>query len=86
MEAQNKGNVIIRSVLTGTGIAILYLLVGTFLDYLVTQVLSQFVLVNCLEDCYFKYFNMIFFFVALLSIAGGVRSGVRTYRRLAEGQ
>ena len=69
MEAQSKGkdNVVIRSVLTGIGMVVLYLLVGTLLDYLVTQVLSQFVLVNCSEDCYFKYFNTIFFFVALLS-------------------
>jgi len=84
METQNKGNVIIRSALTGIGIGVLYLLIGTVLDYIITQVLSQLILADCSEDCYFRYFNAIFIVVALLSIAGGTRSGVHAYRRLSE--
>jgi hypothetical protein len=81
MESQNKGNAIVRSALSGIGIAVLFLLVGTVLDYLVTQVLSQFVIADCSEDCYFRLFNTIFTIVALISLAAGIRSGVRTYRR-----
>jgi hypothetical protein len=81
MESQNKGNAIVRSALSGIGIAVLFLLVGTVLDYLVTQVLSQFVIADCSEDCYFRLFNSIFTIVALISLAAGIRSGVRTYRR-----
>jgi hypothetical protein len=85
METQNnKGNVLARSLLTGIGIAVLYLLIGTILDYIVTQVLSQFVIANCSEDCYFRYFDAIFIFVVALSLAGGIRSGVRAYKRQAE--
>jgi len=84
METQNYGNVIIRSVFTGLGIAILYLLIGTVLDYFVTQVLSQFILADCSEDCYFRYFNVIFLFVVLASIIGGIRGGLRAYKRGAE--
>ena len=83
METQNKGNVIVRSALTGIGFTILFLLIGVILDYLVTQGLSQFVIPNCSEDCYFRPFNFIFLIVALLSVAGGIRSGVRTYKRLS---
>lgn len=83
METQNN-NVILRSVLTGIGIAVLYLLIGTVLDYIVTQVLSQFFIAKCSEDCYFQYFNAIFILVALLSIAGGIHGGFRTYKRLSE--
>ena len=60
---------------------ILFLLIGIVLDYLLTQGLSQFVLADCSEDCYFRYFNIIFLIVALLSVAGGILSGVRMYRR-----
>jgi len=84
MKSQNNGNIIFRSVFTGIAIAVLYLLIGTVLDYVVTQVLSQFILANCSEDCYFRYFNTIFVVVSLLSIAGGFRSGIRMYRRLSE--
>lgn len=84
METQNNRNVILRSAFTGIGITLLYLLIGTVLDYIVTQVLSQFILANCSEDCYFRYFNTIFVVVALLSLAGGFRSGIRMYRRLSE--
>lgn len=82
MEPQTKANAILRSVLTGTGVAILFLLIGTVLDYLVTQVLSQFFIANCSEDCYFRYFNLVFLIVALLSLMGGILSGIRTYKRL----
>lgn len=83
---QNNGNHIARSVLSGIGIAVLYLLVGTVLDYIVTQILSQFFLSDCSEDCYFRYFNSIFVVVAVLSLAGGIRAGIRTYKRLSEKQ
>ena len=86
METQSKGNVIVRSVLTGLGMTILFLLIGIVLDYLLTQGLSQFVLADCSEDCYFRYFNIIFLIVALLSVAGGILSGVRMYRRLSENE
>lgn len=84
MEMQNKSKVLIRSVLSGIGIAILYLLIGTVLDYLVTQGLSQLVLVDCSEDCYFRYFNGIFLIVALISVVSGIRNGVLTFRRLSD--
>ena len=84
METQSKGNVIVRSVLTGVGMTILFLLIGIVLDYLVTQGLSQFVIPNCSEDCYFRYFNIIFLIVALMSVAGGILNGIRMYRRLSE--
>lgn len=84
MQTRNKGRVILRSVLAGIGIAVLFLLSGTVLDYVITQVLSQFILTDCSEDCYFRYFNAIFIFVVLLSVAGGVFSGIRTYQRLSE--
>ena len=77
---------VVRSVLSGIGIAVLYLLVGTVLDYIVTQILSQFFLSDCSEDCYFRYFNSIFVVVAVLSLAGGIRAGIRTYKRLSEKQ
>ena len=84
MGTQNSRNIILRSVFIGIGITVLYLLIGLILDYLVTQLLSQFVLQNCSEDCYFGLFNTIFIVVALLSIAGGILRGVRTYKRLSE--
>jgi hypothetical protein len=84
MESKSKVNAITRSVITGFGMTILFVLLGTVLDYIVTQVLSQFILTDCSEDCYFRYFNLFFIFVALMSIYLGIRSGIRTYRRLSE--
>ena len=84
METQNKGNMIVGSVLTGIGFTILFLLIGVVLDYLLTQALSQFVLTDCSEDCYFRYFNIIFSIATLLSLTGGLRCGIRTYRRKSE--
>jgi hypothetical protein len=84
METKTKQNILIRSVLTGIGFTILFLLIGIVLDYLVTQLLSQFVLTDCSEDCYFRYFNIIFAIVALLSVAGGILSGIRAYKRSSE--
>jgi len=86
MEPRNKANVIFRSVLTGIGMTILFLLVGTVLDYIVTQVLSQFFLADCSEDCYFRLFNSIFLIVVLFSVGGGILSGVRAYKRLSDKQ
>jgi len=86
METKSKRNILIRSGLVGIGMTVLYLLIGAVLDYIVTQLLSQFVVANCSEDCYFRYFNTIFILVALLSVAGGLRSGIRAYRRLSENQ
>ena len=77
---------VVRSVVLGIGIAILYLLAGTVLDYIITQTISQFVVRDCSEDCYFRYFNFIFILVAVLSLAGGIRAGIRTYKRLSEKQ
>jgi galactitol-specific phosphotransferase system IIC component len=82
MEPQTKTSAILRSVLTGTGVTVLFLLIGTVLDYIVTQVLSQFFIANCSEDCSFRYFNLIFLIVAFLSVVGGILSGIRTYKRL----
>ena len=84
MESQNKTTNIVQSVLSGIGVAVLYLLLGTILDYVLTQILSQYFIPNCSEDCYFKYFNALFIAVALLSLAGGVRAGVRAYKRSTE--
>ncbi len=74
---------IARSILSGLGVAVLYLLVGTALDYLVTQVISQFFLTGCSEDCYFKIFNSMFVLIVLLSAAGGLRAGLHSYKRLS---
>ena len=84
MESQNNTTNMVRSVLSGVGVAILYLLVGMVLDYVLTQILSQYFMRDCSEDCYFRYFNAIFLAVALLSVAGGVWTGVRAYKRSAE--
>jgi hypothetical protein len=84
MDTKSKGNILVRSFLTGIGTTVLYLLIGTVLDYFITQGLSQFILTDCSEDCYFQYFNTIFAVVTLLSIVGGIRSGIRTYNRLSE--
>lgn len=64
----DKTNKIVPSVLAGVGVAILSLLAGTILDYIVVQILSQFFLSGCSEDCYFAYFNSIFVIIALLLI------------------
>jgi len=84
MEPRTKGNVLVRSVLGGIGIAVLFLVARTVLDYIITQALSQFVIADCSEDCYFRIFNLIFALVAIISLMVGIRSGVRMYRRLAE--
>jgi len=85
MESQNNTTNMVRSVLSGVGVAILYLLVGTVLDYVLTQILSQYFIRDCSEGCYFGYFNVIFIVVALLSVAG-VWTGVRAYKRSGEKQ
>ncbi|MBN1454529.1 MAG: hypothetical protein JW963_26160 [Anaerolineales bacterium] len=86
MEPRNKVDVIFRSLLTGIGMTLLFLLVGTVLDYIVTQVLSQFFLADCSENCYFRLFNSIFLIVVLLSVGGGTLNGIRTYKRLSDKQ
>jgi len=80
----NKTNKIIPSVLVGIGVAILFLLVGTIVDYIIVQILSQFFISGCSEDCYFAYFNSIFVLVALLGIVIGIHRGLQTYKRLSE--
>ena len=80
----NKTKKIASSVLAGIGVAIVSLLVGTILDYIIVQILSQFFLADCSEDCYFSYFNFIFVLVALVSVVLGIRSGLRNYRRISE--
>ena len=85
MDTQTKRvNKIVPSVLAGVGIAILSLLVGIVLDYILVQILSQYFISGCSEDCYFAYFNSLFVVVAFLSVIIGLRSGLRTYRRLSE--
>ena len=85
METQkDKGSALMRSLLTGIGITVLYLLIGTVLDYIVTQVLSQSFIANCSEGCYFRVFDAIFILVVSISVAGGIRSGVRAYKRRSE--
>ena len=80
----NQTKAIFLSFLAGIGIIILSLILGTILDYIVVQILSQYFLSNCSEDCYFAYFNAIFFVVALLSLVVDFLGGRRTYRRLSE--
>lgn len=75
-----------RALLTGIGTAVVYLLLGVVMDYGITQLLSQFVIPNCSEDCYFTYFNAIFVLVVIASLAGGIRAGVRAYQRPAQKQ
>ena len=79
-----KTRIITLSVLSGIGITILFLLTGLLWDYVVVQVLSQFFLSDCSEDCYFAYFNAIFYAIALLSLVVGFVGGRRRYRRLVE--
>ena len=80
MNAQN----IARSVITGLAITVLYLIIGTVLDYGITQVVSQFFLTGCSEDCYFRIFNSVFVVVVILSVIGGVYAGWRSYKRSSE--
>ena len=82
MESRNKN--IVQSLLSGVGVATLILLLGTVLDYVFMQTLSQYIIRNCSEDCYFRYFNAIFMVVAFLSIVGGVWAAMRTYKRSSE--
>jgi hypothetical protein len=80
----NKTKIIVLSALSAIGVTILSLLICTLLDYVIVQALSQYFLSDCSEDCYFAYFNAIFFVVALLSLVAGFVSGRRTYMRLSE--
>lgn len=77
---------LMRSILTGLGVLVVCLILGTVLDYVITQVLSQFVLNDCSEDCYFRIFNSIFVVVVILSLGAGALSGYRTYNRLTAGR
>ena len=81
MDAQNKTQNIIRSIFSGAGIAILCLVIGIVLDYAITQILSQFFIANCSENCYFDIFNFVFAIVVVLSISGGIGAGLRRYKR-----
>jgi hypothetical protein len=83
---QNKMTEIIKSVFAGIGVAVLVLMFGVVLDYVITQILSQYFLRECSEDCYFQLFNAIFIVVAVLSIAGGVYAALRTHKRSSEKQ
>ncbi len=80
MNVQN----IARSIITGLAITVLYLIIGTVLDYGITQVVSQFFLTGCSEDCYFRIFNSIFVVVVILSVLGGAYAGWRSYKRSSE--
>lgn len=84
MGTQDKTKYLFRSILGGIGMTVVYLLAGLVLDYAVTQLLSQFVIADCSEDCYFRYFNLIFIFVVVFSVIGGIYSGYRIYKRLSE--
>jgi hypothetical protein len=86
MESQNKTKNMVQSVISGIGVVIFYLLLGTGLDYVLTQILSQYFIADCSEDCYFSYFNAIFMVVAFLSLVGGIRAGLRTHKRLSAKQ
>jgi uncharacterized membrane protein len=81
---QSTTKIIVLSVLSGIRMIILSLILGTLLDYVVVQILSQYFLSDCSENCYFAYFNAIFFVLALLSLVVGFASGRRTYRKLSE--
>ena len=80
----NKTNKMGHGVLAGFDVTILSLLVGTILDYMVVQILSQYFISGCSEDCCFAYFNSLLVVVPLLSVVIGVRAGVRTYKSLSE--
>lgn len=80
----NKTNNIVSSVLVGVGAALLSLLAGIMLDYIIVQLFSQYFISGCSEDCYFAYFNAIFGFVVLISVVIGILRGLQTYRRLPD--
>ena len=80
-ETQNKTTVITKSILAGAISAVLLLVLGLVLDYAATQILSQWFIRDCSEDCYFDMFNAFFVGVAALSIAGGIWVAVRTYKK-----
>ena len=86
MKSPDKRKNIVQGTLSAIGFMVLYILLGTILDYAVTQILSEYFIPNCSEDCYFGYFNAIFLVVITLSVVGGVQAGVRTYRRSFEKQ
>jgi hypothetical protein len=86
MKAPDKRKSIVQGTLSAIGFMVLYVLLGTILDYAVTQLLSEYFIPNCSEDCYFGYFNAIFLVVITLSVVGGARAGLRTYRRSFEKQ
>ena len=86
MKAPDKTKSIVQSSLSAIGFMVFYILLGTILDYAVTQILSEYFIPNCSEDCYFGYFNAIFLVVITLSVVGGAWAGVRTYRRSFEKQ
>lgn len=83
-ERPNKAKIATLSFLSGIGIAILSLFLGTILDYVIVQTLSQFILSDCSEDCYFDLFNSVFYVVVLLSLMAGTLGGIKTYRRFTE--
>ena len=80
----DKTTKIVLSILTGVGVTIPSLLVGAILDYIAVQILSQYFISGCSEDCYFASFNSLLVVVALLSVVIGVRAGLRNYKSLAE--
>jgi hypothetical protein len=84
MEPRTKTRGIVRSVLSGVGATILFVILGVVLDYVLTQTISQYFLGTCSEDCYFQLFNAIFVVVAVLSVAGGAYTAARTYKRISE--
>lgn len=86
MKTPDKRKNIVQGALSAIGFMVLYILLGTILDYALTQILSQYFIPNCSEDCYFGYLNAIFLVVITLSVVGGARAGVRTYRRSFEKQ
>ena len=86
MKPPDKRKSIVQGTLSAIGFMVLYIVLGTILDYAVTQILSEYFIPNCSEDCYFGYFNAIFLVVITLSVVGGARAGVRTYRRSFEKQ
>ena len=84
MKTPDERKSIVQSSLSAIGFMVLYILLGTILDYAVTQILSEYFIPNCSEHCYFGYFNAIFLVVIALSVVGGAWAGVRTYRRSFE--
>ncbi|MBE0670738.1 MAG: hypothetical protein IH588_09135 [Anaerolineales bacterium] len=81
IEFQSKVMGIVKGMFSAIGIAILYLIIGVALDYALTQIISQYFIRECSEDCYFELFNAIFFAVAVMSVAGGIYAGIRIHRR-----